>query len=149
MKLIHYSISALAATAIGAGFAFAQSDVTPMDTPTMIDGVETVCTGGALEVREDPQWRDYPFRLEFVGREGQYLGDEIVSVTGNGHSVMVHCKGPWLLMKLPRGTYHVDMDVAEAGHKTMTMRSPAHAIVRFPNAGGVASSEREGTLASR
>ena len=136
MKLATYLIAALSATAIGAGLAVAQNDALPLDTPTVIDGVETVCTGSALETRDDPQWRSYPFRLEFVGRGGQYLGEETVSVSGNGHSVTVQCKGPWVLMKLPRGTYRVDSEVADAGHKGMTVRSPGHAIVRFQNAGG-------------
>jgi hypothetical protein len=140
MRLLHYSLAAFAATALGAGLAVAQSDVPPPDTQTVIDGVETVCTGSALEAREDPRWRNYPFHLEFVGKDGQYLGDEMVSVTGNGHSVSVHCDGPWVLMKLPRGSYHVAVDVAEAGHRDVTVRSPAHRIMRFPYAGGEVSS---------
>jgi hypothetical protein len=107
----------------------------------MIDGIETVCTGDS-DVRDNPEWRAYPFRLEFLGRNGQYLGDETVSVTGNGHSVMFHCKGPWVLMKLPRGTYHVDTQVADAGHRAVTVRSPGHAIMRFQNAGSAVRSPR-------
>ena len=74
--------------------------------------------------------------LEFAGKDGQYLGDETVNVSGNGHSVSVRCGGPWVLMKLPAGTYHVSTDVAEAGHKDVTVHVPGHVIVRFPGAGG-------------
>ena len=140
MKLLSYSLAACAATAIGASLAFAQTDVMPSDTPMTVDGVETVCTGSDLDTREDPRWRDYPFHLEFVGKDGQYLGDETVTVTGNGHSVTVHCAGPWVLMKLPRGAYHVGMDIAEAGHRDITLRSPVHRIMRFPGTGGEVSS---------
>jgi hypothetical protein len=142
MRLLSYSAAALLASAIGAGLALAQSDSIPADTPTMIDGIETVCTGADSDIRDNPEWRAYPFQLEFVGVNGRYLGDEVISVTGNGHSMMFHCKGPWVLMKLPRGTYHVDMDVADAGHRTMTVRSPGHAIMRFQNAGGAAIGPR-------
>jgi hypothetical protein len=149
MKLLHYSIAALAAAATGTCVAFAQTDLAPVDTPSTTDGIQTVCTGGAYEARQDPRWRDYPFRLEFVGKDGQYLGDEVVNISGNGRSVVIHCQGPWVLMNLPRGAYHVDIDVADAGHKAMTLRSPVHAIIRFPDAGGVASIEHNQSLASR
>ena len=39
-------------------------------------------------------------------------------------------------MKLPAGTYHVSTDVADAGHKDVTVHVPAQVVVRFPNAGG-------------
>ena len=139
MRLLSYSAAAFIASAIGAGLAFAQSDTMPIDAPMTIDGIETVCTGGDSDARDNPQWRDYSFKLEFVGKNGQYLGDEMVSVTGNGHSVSVHCKGPWVLMKLPSGTYHVDMDVADAGRRSMTVRAPGRTIMHFENAGGAVS----------
>src|SRR5262245_44701423 len=107
MKLIHYTAACLISTGIGAGLAFAQSDTAPKDQPTTIDGIETVCTGADLDSRDNPEWRAYPFHLEFVGKAGQFLGDEMITVTGNGHNVTVHCEGPWVLMKLPAGSYQV------------------------------------------
>jgi hypothetical protein len=129
-------IAVLAASIIGAGTALAQSDA-PMDgQPMTINGVETVCTGTTTDVREDPQWRAYPFHLEVAGKDGQYLGDEKVTVAGQGHSVSVTCSGPWVLMKLPAGSYKVSLDVPDAGHKDVTMQVPGRTVVHFANAGG-------------
>jgi hypothetical protein len=114
----------------------AQSPALDEGQPMMINGIESVCTGTTSDVREDPRWRAYSLRLEFAGKDGQYLGDETVNVSGNGHSVSVHCDGPWVLMKLPSGSYKVSADVAEAGHKDVTVHAPGRVVVRFPNAGG-------------
>ena len=119
-----------------AGAAWAQSDFAPENTPVTVSGIETICDGTGLDSRQDARWRAYPMQLEFVGKDGQYLGDEKISVSGNGVNLSVHCPGPWVLMKLPPGTYQLSMDVAEGGHRDMTMKVPGHAIVRFPNAGG-------------
>ena len=126
----------LLGSALTAGVAVAQTDFAPENTPVTIGGVEAVCDGTGLEARSDARWSGYPMRLEFVGKDGQYLGDEKVNVSGNGINVSVHCEGPWVLMKLPAGTYHVSTDVAEGGHKDLTVNVPGHVIVRFPNAGG-------------
>lgn len=129
-------IAVFVASVIGAGAALAQSDA-PMDgQPMTINGVETVCTGTTTDVREDPQWRAYPFHLEVAGKDGQYLGDEKVTVAGQGHSVSVTCSGPWVLMKLPAGSYKVSLDVPDAGHKDVTMQVPGRTVVHFANAGG-------------
>jgi hypothetical protein len=115
---------------------FAQSAPLDDGQAMMVNGIEAVCTGTTTDVRDDPKWRDYSLRLEFVGKDGQYLGDETVNVSGNGRSVSVHCGGPWVLMKLPSGSYRVSTDVVEAGHKDITVHAPGRVIVRFPNAGG-------------
>jgi hypothetical protein len=130
-------ISAIVAVAaLGAGTALAQSQMPQDEQPMTINGVETACTGTSLEARADPRWAAYPFHLEVAGKDGQYLGDEKVTVTGNGHSVSVQCSGPWVLMKLPAGSYHVSLDVPEGGHRDFTMRAPGKTVVHFPNGGG-------------
>src|SRR5215467_6875656 len=132
MKILAIA-AALFGSALMAGAATAQSnDFAPENTPVTISGIETVCDGTGIDAREDTHWRAYPMRIEFVGRDGQYLGDEKISVTGSNVNLSVHCKGPWALMKLPAGTYQLSMDVAEGGHKEMTVKSPGHVIVRFP-----------------
>jgi hypothetical protein len=125
---------------------FAQSDAPNDGQPTVINGIETVCTGTTSDVREDPRWRAYSLRLEFTGKDGQYLGDETVNVSGNGHSVSVHCGGPWVLMKVPSGSYKVSADVADAGHQDVTVRAPGRVIVRFPHAGGEVDSAPTGAI---
>ena len=124
----------LFASVLSAGTALAL----PENQPETINGIQTACTGVTTDVRSDPQWRSYSLRLEFAGSGGQYLGDETVNVSGNGQSVSVNCGGPWVAMMLPPGTYHVSADVADAGHRDMTIHVPAHVVMHFPNAGGAA-----------
>jgi hypothetical protein len=122
------------------------ADNVAIDQTMTIAGMETACTGVGLEAREDAKWKSWPLLIEFVGKEGQMLGDSTVTVSGNGHDVAMHCAGPWSLMKLPAGSYHISADVAEGGHKEMNVKVPAsgqtHLTVRYPNAGGAESSER-------
>jgi hypothetical protein len=126
----------LAVAALGAGAALAQSQTMQDEQPMTINGVETACTGTSLEVRSDPRWTAFPFHLEVAGKDGQYLGDEKVTVSGGGHSVSVQCSGPWVLMKLPAGSYHVSLDVPEGGHRDFNMRVPGKTVVHFPGGGG-------------
>ena len=135
MKLapkIAFLLAGLAAS----GVAYAQSNSLPDGQATDINGVQSVCTGVTSDTRMNPEWKDYSLRLEFAGQGGQYLGDETVNVSGQGQNLSVHCRGPWVLMMLPPGTYHVAADVADAGHKDVTVHVPGHVVVRFPNAGG-------------
>jgi hypothetical protein len=131
-----YLTAMLFASGMTAGAALAVGEAPKDGQPTTIDGVETVCTGTTTDERADPQWRDYPFHLEVAGKEGQYLGDEKVTVSGNGHSISVQCGGPWVLMRLPAGSYKVSLDVPDAGHKDVTMRVPGRTVVHFANGGG-------------
>ena len=127
-------VSALASTA---GFA---AETLTADMPKAIDGIETVCDGTTIANRNDPKWRAYSLRIEFAGKGGQYLGGQTVNVKGQELDVSVTCQGPWVLMKLPAGSYHISADVPDAGHKEMNVRVPASgqhvAMFSFPNAGG-------------
>ena len=110
------------------------------DQPFDVNGTEVVCTGIDSDSRADPRWRSYPLKLEFAGAGGQYLGEERVTVTGNGVNVNVRCKGPWVLMKLPAGTYQVHAEAANAGAKNVTVtvsgRGQTRSVIVFPAAGG-------------
>jgi hypothetical protein len=140
MKIAQFT-PILLASVLAAGTAIAQGENPKDEQPMTINGVETVCTGASTNVRADPQWRAFPFHLEIAGNDGQYLGDEKVTVSGNGHSVSVQCSGPWVLMKLPAGAYKVSLDVPDAGHKDVTIRVPGRTVVHFPNAGGAEGSK--------
>jgi hypothetical protein len=128
--------AALFVPVLGIGAALAQGTAATDNLAVNVGGIETVCTGSDYDARTDPKWRAYPMRLEFAGASGQYLGDAQISVTGMGVNAAVHCQGPWVLMKLPTGAYHVSIDVAEAGHKDIEIRVPSRTVVSFPNAGG-------------
>jgi hypothetical protein len=149
MKFSHSIMAALAASAIVTTAALAQETLME-DMPKAIDGVETVCDGVSIENRNDSKWRAYALRMEFVGKGGQYLGGQTVNVKGNEYDISVQCKGPWVLMKLPAGSYHLSADVPEAGHKEMNVLVPANgqrvAMFVFPNAGGEVSRPAAGPL---
>ena len=139
MKLVQSAAAVLAAAALASTAALAADELTNNE-PKAIDGIETVCDGISLNDRTDAKWRAYSLRMEFAGKGGQYLGGETVSVKGNEIDVSVTCQGPWVLMKLPAGSYHISADVPDAGHKEMNVRVTASgqavAMFSFPNAGG-------------
>ena len=99
MKPIRFLLACGVAIGIGAGLVVAQAAGLP-DVVQTINGIDTACTGASSDAREDKKWSEYPFRLEFVGKDGQFLGDELVTVSGHGVNVSLHCEGPWVLMKL-------------------------------------------------
>jgi hypothetical protein len=152
MKIWHgLGIAAIVAAGM-AGMASAQNTAaalsdepfTPSDQATMIDGVHVACDGVGIDDRSQPQWNRYRLKIAFVGDKGQFLGNERISVTGNRHDISVHCEGPWALLDLPAGTYHVSADVWNAGHREFTARvgrsGQRRIVVRFPNAGGLVAS---------
>jgi hypothetical protein len=124
--------------------AFNHANFTPPERPTMIDGVRVACDGVGSDERAKPEWEGYSLKLSFVGDKGQYLGNEMVNVTGNAHTIALHCEGPWALLDLPAGTYHVAADVWNAGHRSFTAHVSGtgqhRVVVRFPAAGGQVAS---------
>src|SRR6516164_6933515 len=83
---IHAITAILLGSALGfAGTVWAQSegDFAPENTPVTINGIEAVCDGTGIDSR-DAHARTYPMHIEFVGKDGQYLGDERITLTGNG-----------------------------------------------------------------
>ena len=77
------------------------------DQPVMIAGVETVCTGVG-SAKDNPAWSAYPVKLVFANSAGEDLAQIHVAVTQAGKPVMESdCDAPWLLMKLPPGSYNV------------------------------------------
>ena len=139
MKLAQSTAAVLAVAALASTAALAAEELTNNE-PKAIDGIETVCDGVSLNDRNDPKWRGYSLRLEFTGKGGQYLGGETVTSRATSSTSRCQCKGPWVLMKLPAGSYHMSADVPDAGHKEMNVRVPASGqavvMVHFPNAGG-------------
>jgi hypothetical protein len=81
----------------------------PMDTPTNVNGVDTVCTGIGDEAQHNPQWMAYPVRVEFSNGGAQYLSGAHVdlSTAGGRPIASVECNGPWVLFRLEPGAYKV------------------------------------------
>lgn len=125
---------AIVAAAFGVTPAFAITDI-PMDTPTTIGGVETVCTGIG-DKASDPRWKTYPLKLIIAGNKGQYLGDADITVSSGGTTLAeMHCGGPWLLFKLQPGRYHFAGKLEgkdAAADAVVPAKGQARAALRFP-----------------
>jgi hypothetical protein len=77
------------------------------DQPAMIGGIETVCTGVG-SAKDNPAWSAYPVKLVFANPAGQDLAQVHVAVMQGAKAVVeTDCDAPWVLMKLPAGSYSV------------------------------------------
>ena len=126
--------SGLAALFVAAPM-LAQADL-PMDTPTTVSGIESVCTGIGSTAQSDPRWAAYPLKVEVVGKNRHYLADADLMVAQGGKQLLaVHCGGPWLLLKLPAGRYSISGilsgETATAG-AVAPATGQSRAILRFP-----------------
>lgn len=108
------------------------------NTPTDVNGIETVCTGIDSDTRADPRWASYSLRLEFTAGGRAYVAYEQVTITGaKGAAVLaVRCPGAWVLAKLPAGKYSVSATVESGVTKHASVTVPktgqARAVIRFP-----------------
>jgi hypothetical protein len=108
-----------------------------LDLSTPVRGIETVCTGIGSPSRQDPRWTTFPLRIEAVDAAGQFLGDVQLSVTSSGQSLItVRCGGPWLLLRIPPGSYRIS-GLFEGQRAETTANVPitgqGRAVLRFPN----------------
>jgi hypothetical protein len=75
------------------------------DTPTDINGIETVCTGVG-SAKDDPRWKAYPVKIVLATTGGADLANAHISLTKNGQTlVQTDCDAPWVLFKAPPGSY--------------------------------------------
>jgi hypothetical protein len=94
------AFSALA-TVILAG----QEAMAVQDTPTTINGVETVCTGVGSS-KDDPRWAAYPVKIVLATTGGANLANAHVWLSQNGKEVAgLDCDAPWILFKPRAGRY--------------------------------------------
>ncbi len=110
------------------------------DMPVKIGNIEAVCTGVGLDARQNPAWASYPLKVEVAGRGGQYLGDVHLTVSQRGNPLAaVRCDGPWVLLRLAPGKYHIDAET-EGQTASSAALVPAdgqgRVILRFPELGG-------------
>lgn len=119
----------------------------PYDTPVMVEGVETVCTGIGQDARSDPSWNAYPLKVVLAGESGQYLGAARLNVPAEGESMMdVNCGGPWVLFKLEPGRYSVTATLNGNTAKSTAFVSATgqgRIVLRFPSLGGTVSPEHQ------
>lgn len=99
----------------------------PMDTPTTIGGVDTVCTGIG-EQAHNPQWSAYPVRIEFSNGGAQYLsGAHVQLATGGGRPIAsLDCNGPMVLFRVRPGSYRVTATLVSqpGGTSSATFTAP-------------------------
>ena len=136
-------MAALATTPSGP--TMAQPERLRFDTPTVVNGVEAVCTGIGSTARADPRWGEYPLKVEAVGRGGQYLGAVTMVVAQDGEEVVtVSCGGPWILFRLAPGSYVVSAmtdALSSSGRVNVPAQGQGRLILRFSEAGGALSPE--------
>jgi len=80
----------------------------PLDGERTVDGVGVGCTGIG-QSKTEPRWGAYSVRVEFSNPAREYLANGAVEVFDrSGHSLTaVRCEGPWILLRLPPGTYRI------------------------------------------
>jgi len=97
-------------TVTAAGFALttsmmAEQALAVQDTPTTINGIETVCTGVG-SAKDDPRWKAYPIKIVLATTGGANLANAHISLSkGNQEVAGLDCDAPWILFKPPAGSY--------------------------------------------
>ncbi len=132
-------LAALAALALGSAAEAAMP--LPVDAETTAGGVPVACTGVG-QTRLDPKWSAYGVRVEFSNALNEYLGGGTVTVKDRkGAEVLsVSCDAPWILMKLPAGSYTIvgqPVD-SQAKPRSATFSPPKtgqmRLVLQFPDA---------------
>ena len=105
------------------------------DTPTSINGVDTVCTGVG-SAKDDPRWKGYPVKIVLATAGGADLANAHITLSKGGQQLVeTDCDAPWVLMKLPAGQYSVAASIGArtgnasfstsgSGQKTVTITMP-------------------------
>jgi hypothetical protein len=75
------------------------------DTPSNQNGIETVCTGVG-SAKDDPRWSAYPVKIVLATAGGHNLANAHVTLARGGQAlVQTECDAPWILFKVPAGSY--------------------------------------------
>jgi hypothetical protein len=139
---------ALLMLSLGVSPALAQNvTVLTPDKPTPIGDLVAVCTGAGLDARQNPAWAAYPLKIEVAGKGGQYLGDiRLTFSSKSGAVAMMSCDGPWILVKVAPGAYHVDVETegqTVGSNANVPVEGQGRIIIRFPMLGGEVGSPTE------
>ncbi|HEY6577978.1 MAG TPA: hypothetical protein VIY09_01525 [Rhizomicrobium sp.] len=131
------SVPALAQTPDGTGSPLAY------DTPMVVNGIESVCTGTGESDENNLRWAAYPVKVVLAGKGGQYLAGAAVSVSQNGRNLLtVSCNGPWTLFKLAPGRYTISALLngeTQTGEVYAQQTGQGRVILRFLDRGGTVS----------
>jgi hypothetical protein len=112
----------------------------PFDQPVSMRAIEAACTGVGADSRNDPRWKDFPLKIELVGKDGQFLGDTVVTLTKDDEEIAsVSCGGPWVLFRLMPGAYSVTAEtegVKQTNKVTVRDKGQTRVVMSFPKLGG-------------
>jgi len=107
-----------AVLALAGAAAVATPALAVQDTPTTINGVETVCTGVG-SAKDDPRWAAYPVKIVIANTTGQNLAAMQIGLMKDGKPVVqTVCDAPWVLFKLSAG--HYTASATMVGNPSMT-----------------------------
>lgn len=100
-----------------------------------VQGVHIACGGASLDDQQAMSVKGYPVTLKLAGANGQWLGDENLTITG-GQKLSFRCEGPWVGMQLPPGSYHATAEIQGASAKTVSFSvgksGSREVMIRFP-----------------
>ena len=120
-------------TATAAGFALttammAEQALAVQDTPTTINGIETVCTGVG-SAKDDPRWSAYPVKVVLATSGGANLANAHVSFAKGGQEIAgLDCDAPWILMRpAAAGNYSATATLIGGSGMSRTVRFSAPA----------------------
>jgi hypothetical protein len=100
-----FLMTAVAAFSTFATVMLANEALAVQDTPTTMNGVETVCTGVG-SAKDDPRWSAYPVKIVLATAGGANLANAHITLTKKGQAVVqTECDAPWILFKAPAGSY--------------------------------------------
>jgi hypothetical protein len=140
-RLEFYAAVGVAAALTSAAVATAAPAMLAHDTEATVDGVQVGCAGVG-ETKLNAHWVEYPVRVEFADAHNKYLADgEIAVRDAKGRPVVaVRCEGPWILLKLKPGAYHLEGRLIDIPAKPQgaTFKPPSKGQMRlvltFPDA---------------
>jgi hypothetical protein len=106
----------------------------PVDQKTTVSGVQVMC-GGIGSDEADPRYANYPAKIEVAGGYGQWLGNNDITIAGQGQNIATHCSGPWFMAQLQPGGYTVTVTHGTASHTArlrVAQSGQRKIVVRFP-----------------
>ncbi|HEX4078082.1 MAG TPA: hypothetical protein VHX61_04305 [Rhizomicrobium sp.] len=115
----------------------------PYDTPTVVNGIDSVCTGTGESDENNRRWATYPVKVVLAGKEGQYLAGATVTVSQGAKPLLtVSCNGPWILFRLAPGRYSLSATLngeTETGNAYASQSGQGQVTLRFLDQGGTIS----------
>jgi hypothetical protein len=115
----------------------------PYDTPTVVNGIDSVCTGTGESDENNQRWATYPVKIVLAGKGGQYLAGATVTVSQGAKPLLtVSCNGPWIVFRLTPGQYNLSATLngeTETGKVNASQHGQGQVTLRFLDQGGTIS----------